>query len=56
MVGEQYQCKRKLYLLNIEIAATAKVVRYGMEKWTGGTHKGRMLKKINVWHKDKAGA
>ena len=55
-MGEQYQCKRKLYLLNIEIVATAEIVWYGMEKRTGGTHKGRMLKKINMWHKDKAGA
>ena len=56
MVDEQYQCKRKLYLLNIEIAATAEVVWYETERWTSGTHKGRTLKKINVWHKDKAGA
>ena len=55
-MGEQYQHKRKLYLLNIEIVAMAEVVRYGMEKRTGGTHKGRTLKKINAWHKDKAGA
>ena len=44
-----------LYLLNIEITATAEVVRYGTEKQTGDTHKGRMLEKINAWHKDKAG-
>ena len=55
-MGEQYQCKRKLYLLNIKIAATAEVVQYETEKRTSGTHKGRMLKKINVWHKDRAGA